>query len=79
MVSFTLQIDFHASVAVNPVVTVIDIFYLDLALAFCFSGIIARFSVFAVVIVGIRMDFHPSQKPAYPEFLLVFLNEPVSL
>lgn len=76
-ISFTLQIDCHAAVTVNTVVPVIDFFYL--LLYFCFLSIVIRLPVFPVVIVGIRVDLQPPQQPAGVEFLMVRINEPVSL
>ncbi len=76
-ISFTLQIDCHAAVTVNTVVPVIDFFYL--LLYFCFLSIVIRLPVFPVVIVGIRVDLQPPQQPAGAEFLMVLINEPVSL
>ncbi len=51
-VSFTLQIGRHAAVAVNAVVSVVDLF--DLLLDFCFLGVMICLPVFPVVVVGIR-------------------------
>lgn len=76
-ISFALQIDPHAAVAVHSVMAVVNFFYLLVYL--CFLGVIVRFPLLSVVIVGIRPYPQPSQQPAYPEFLLMFLNESVSL
>lgn len=77
VVSFAPQIDCHTAVAVNTVVPVIDFFYLFLH--FCFLGVVICLPVFPVVIVGIRADPQPPQQPAGAEFLMILINEPVSL
>ena len=76
-VSFTFQISRHGTVAVNTVVSVVDFIYLPLD--FCFLGVIIRLPVFPVVIVGIRADPQPLQQPAGAEFIMVLVDEPVSL
>ena len=61
-ISFALQIDRHAAIAINTVVPVVDL--INLPLDFCFLGIITCLPVFPVVIVGIRADPQPPQQPA---------------
>ena len=72
-----LQIGSHTAVPVYPIVAVVDFFYLFLD--FLFLGIIIRLPVFPVVIVGIRADPQPPQQLADAEFLMVLVDEPVSL
>ena len=76
-VSSVLQIDRHAAIAVNTVMPVVDLIYL--APDFCFLGIIICLPVFPVVIVGIRAEPQPPQRPADAEFFMVLVNKPVSL
>ena len=76
-ISFALQIDRHAAIAINTVVPVVDL--INLPLDFCFLGIIPCLPVFPVVIVGIRADPQPPQQPADAEFFLMLIDEPVSL
>ena len=51
----------------------------NLLLNCCFLGVIIRLPVFPVVIIGIRADPQPPQQPADTEFLVVLVDEPVSL
>ena len=76
-VSFAPQIGRHATIAVHTVVPVVDFFYLPLD--FCFLGIITCLPIFPVVIVGIRADPQPPQKPPGAEFFMVLVDKPVSL
>ena len=76
-VPFALQIGRHAAVAVDAVVPVVDFIYLPLN--FCFLDVIIRLPVFPVVIIGIRAEPQPPQQPAGAEFLMVLVDEPVSL
>ena len=61
-IAFTLQINFHASVAVNSIVGVVD--FLNLCLYFCFMGIVNRLPVFPVVIIRVWTNFKPTKEPA---------------
>lgn len=72
-----LQIGSHTAVPVYSTVAVVDLF--DLFPDFLFLGIVIRLPVFPVVIVGIRADPQPPQQPADAEFLMVLVDEPVSL
>ena len=76
-VSFALQIDCHAAVAVNSVVFVVNL--IDLLLDFCFLGVIIRLPVFPVVVVGIRVQTQPPQQPADAESFMILVDKPVSL
>ena len=76
-VPFTLQIGRHPAIAVNTVVSVVNL--TDLPLDFCFLGVIICLPVFPVVIIGIRADRQAPQQPAGAEFFLVLVNKPVSL
>lgn len=76
-VASALQIGRHAAVAVHSAVAVVD--FVNLLLGFCFLGIIIRLPVFPVVIVCIRAEPQPAQKPADAEFLIMLVDEPVSL
>lgn len=76
-VSFALQIDRHAAVTVHSVVAVVDL--VDLLLDFFFLSVMPRLPMFPIVIVGIWTDPQPPQQPADAEFLLMLVDEPVSL
>ena len=76
-VSPALQVNRHAAVTVNTIMAVVYLFYLFFN--FCFFGVIFRFSLLPVVIVGIRTDFQPPQQPANAEFLMVLLDKSISL
>ena len=51
----------------------------DLLLNLCFLGIIIRLPVFPVVVISIRADAQPLQQPAGAIFLMVLVNESISL
>ena len=76
-IPFALQAGCHAAVAIDAVVPVVD--FICLPLDFCFLGAIIRLPVFPVVIVGIRADPQPPQQPADAEFLMMPVDESVSL
>ena len=76
-VPFTLQIGRHPAIAVNTVVSVVNL--TDLPLDFCFLGIIICLPVLPVVIVGIRADPQPPQEPTDAEFFLMTVNKSISL
>jgi len=75
-ISSACQIDCHAPVAVNPIVTVIDIF--NLRQNFCFFGIIISLPVFTVVVIGIWTYGKPPEQPTDAEFFLIFIYESIS-
>ncbi len=76
-VSFALQIDRHAAVALNAVVFVVDLF--NLLLDFCFLSVIICLPVFPVVIVSIRAQTQPSQQPENTESFMILVDKSVSL
>ena len=76
-VSPAFEISCHAAVTVHPVMAVVDI--LNLLLNLCFLGIIIRLPVFSVVVISIRADAQPLQQPAGAIFLMVLVNESISL
>ena len=76
-VSSAFQISCHAAVTVHAVMAVVDI--PDLLLNLCFLGMIIRLPVFPVVVISIRADSQPLQQPADAVFLMVLVNEPISL
>ena len=75
--SHAFQISCHAAVTVHAVMVVADI--PDLLLDLCFLGMIIRLPVFPVVVISIRADSQPLQQPADTVFLMVSVNEPISL
>lgn len=62
MITFLLQIYGHAPIADCAIVGVID--FADLILNFLFMGIVIRLPVFPVVVVCVRTDIKPPQKPS---------------
>ena len=76
-VSPAFQINCHAAVTVHAVMVVVDI--PDLLLDLCFLGMIICLPVFPVVVISIRADSQPLQQPADTVFLMVLVNEPISL
>ena len=76
-VSPAFQISCHAAVTVHAVMVVVDI--PDLLLDLCFLGMIICLPVFPVVVISIRADSQLLQQPADAVFLMVLVNEPISL
>ncbi len=76
-VSASFQINPHAAVAINAVMAVVDLLYL--LMYFCLLGIVVCLPMLPVVVIGIRADSQPPQEPADTKFLMMLVNEPVSL
>ena len=76
-ITFTLQIDFHTSVAVNPLVRMI--YFLNLCFDFGFKGIIIRLPVFPVVVISNWAYTQPSKQPANTKFIMILFDESISL
>ena len=76
-IPLTGQVNRHAPITVNPMMLMVDL--LNLCLDFLFMGIEIRLPVLPVVIVSIGIDPQPVQQPADAEFVMVFVNEPISL
>ncbi len=76
-VSAAFQINPHAAVAIDAVVAVVD--PLNLLMDCCLLGMVVRLPVLPVVVIGIRPELQPSQKPAYAELLMMFFYKSVSL
>lgn len=53
------------------------VYFQNLLFDLFFSYVVAFFSTFPVVIIGIWTDFHPAQEPADTEFLLMVVNKMV--
>jgi hypothetical protein len=65
VVSFTFQIDLHASVSVHSIVQMV---YLpDLGMNLCFASKIICFPMLEIVIVGVRTQSQASQEPTQTE------------
>ena len=77
MVSYSLLINRPATIAVYTVMAMVD--SPDLLLDFRFVRMILCLPVLSVIIIGIRTNPQSPQQPADPEFLMMFLNESVSL
>ena len=77
MISYPIQINRHAPVTIYVMMVMIDV--PDLFLDFCFVRMIRCLPVLSVIIIGIRTNPQSPQQPADPEFLMMFLNESVSL
>lgn len=75
--TFTLQIDFHAPVAVNSIVRMI--YFPNLCLDFGFMGMIICLPVFPVVVISILAYTQPSKQPANTKFIMILFNESISL
>ncbi len=69
--------DSHASMSENSAGFVINTFYF--AAYFCFTGIVGRFLLLQVVIVGVGPDFHSVEHPTDAEFVLMFRDKSISL
>ena len=76
-ISPAFQIDSHAAVTVYPVMAMVDL--PDLFQHFRFMGMVSRLPMFSVVVVGIGTDRQPTEQPAGAEFVVILLNEPISL
>lgn len=57
-IAFAFQIDFHAPISIDSIMSVINL--MDLCLYFCFFGIVIRLPVFPVVIVCVWTDLKPA-------------------
>ena len=77
MISYSLQINRHAPVTIYAMMVMVDI--PDLLLYFRFVRMIRCLPVLSVIIIGIRTNPQSPQQPADAEFLMMFLNESVSL
>ena len=67
----------HAAVTINTVMLMVyrgD--FLEHAL---FLSTISRLPIFQEVVVGIRENVEFTQQPAYTKFMMMFLDEPISL
>ena len=76
-VSPAFQANCHAAVTVHTIIAVADI--PDLLLNLYFWGIIIRLPVFPAIVISIRTDSQSLQQPADAVFLMVPVNEPISL
>ena len=77
MVSYPLQINRHAPITIYAMMVMVDV--PDLLLALRLVRIIRCLPVLSVIIIGIRTNPQSPQQPADSEFLMMFLNESVSL
>ena len=76
-ISSALQINPYAAVAVNAIMTVVNV--LNFVHHLCFFGIIITLSVFQIIVICIWVYPHPLQQPAGAKFLLMLFDETVSL
>ena len=76
-VASAFQIDFHAPITVDTIVSMINL--LNLCLYFCFPGIIIRLPVFPVVVISIWAYTQPSKQPANAKFIMILFDESISL
>ena len=67
----------HSSVTINSTMRVID--FSDRVFDFIFLTMIISFSVFKIIVISIWAYIKLSEKPSKPKFLVVFLNESISL
>ena len=67
----------HNTVTINPAVFMINIMYpvFDILL----PGKICIFPVLSVVIISIRINIQMSEQPTRAEFIMIFVNKPISL
>ena len=77
LVAFPPKVNGHAPVTVNAIMFMINL--TDLFLNRCFLGIILRLPVFPVVVVSVRIDTQPAQKPTDAEFAMVLVDKSISL
>lgn len=77
IVSFTNKICMYGSVTINPAMRVID--FSNRLFDFIFLLMIISFSIFKIVVISIWTDIKHSEKPSEPKFLVIFLNESISL
>ena len=71
------QIDGHAPIPIHAVVLMVD--FLNLCFDFLFVGIVICLPMFPVVVVCVRINVQPVQKPANAEFTMVLVDESISL
>ena len=76
-VTLPFQINFHAAVTIDAIVRMVD--FLNLALYFCFMGIVIRLPVSPVVVVSIWTDLKPPEQPAQAKFRMMLFYKSISL
>lgn len=76
-IPLTPQVNGHAAVAVYTIMTVVDV--PDPLLDILFLGIIILLPVLPVVVISIRADSQPPQKPADAELCMMLFNKSISL
>ena len=77
VVAFAGQIDRHAPITIDTIVLMVD--FANLSLDFFFMGIVICLPVFPVVVVCVRINVQPVQKPANTEFAMILIDKSISL